>query len=47
MLNFTIKYSQTEKGLVFNSLIYGSCFLCLLFATLLIITFPIFSAFFA
>jgi len=43
-LNITIKYSQTEKGLVliFD---YGSYFLCLL-ATLLGITFPIFSAFF-
>jgi len=41
----TIKYTQTEKGHVFN-LDYGFCFLCF-FAIPLIITFPIFSAFFA
>jgi len=32
------------KGVLFLILDYGSCFLCLL-ATLLVITFPIFSAF--
>jgi len=33
------------KGVLFLILDYGSCFLCLL-ATLLVITFPIFPAFF-
>jgi len=41
----TIKQSQI-KGVFFLVLNYGSCFLCLL-ATLLVITFPIFFAFFA
>jgi len=43
-MNITIKYSQTEGGL-FSIVDYGSCFLYLL-VTLLVITFPIFSALF-
>jgi len=42
-LNITIKYKL--KGVLFLLLDYGSCFFRLL-ATLLVITFPIFSAFF-